>query len=421
MKNKHSIVNKISELFLILKFSIPLLVFVLSAFLGGINSESTFILTIYGFLSFLAAICLYGFIFSGRFKIRLSFDSRLLIFFLIYYGVIIAYYTYSKSDLLINERISRNGIKQVFYYSLFFAIPSICMLSKNLKNYLVVKWLILSNLISFILLLFVLGISLGDNVDGYIADDVGVLSSLMVGFTASFTIIMSLYYFLETKKTVHGNIFFLIVLIVCFYILIICAKRGPFLACLLTILIFLGARLKIKNIVIFLCLFGIVIGVMYANIDSIILFMEIYNPIFAKQLSETINEGQISGREFLYAAAWEQFLENPLWGSDFIVNRGILKGTYSHNIFFDSLMTLGLVGTIPFLYFIYKSFIKSVLLIRSKSPYTWIALYFIFYFFQGQSTGSLFGNYYLWISMFILLSINTKINLKKNVYDRIYR
>ena len=80
------------------------------------------------------------------------------------------------------------------------------------------------------------------------------------------------------------------------------------------------------------------------------------NLAFLERLSSLSNDsidGNTAFRIDAWKSAWRQFTVNPIFGDSIINDVGYF---YSHNIFMDSLMSVGIVGTIPFLIWFFLSF-----------------------------------------------------------------
>lgn len=77
---------------------------------------------------------------------------------------------------------------------------------------------------------------------------------------------------------------------------------------------------------------------------------------FSERLNKMSNDkknGSAAFRIDAWKSAWRQFTVNPLFGDSIINDVGYF---YSHNIFMDALMSVGIVGTIPFLAWFFLSF-----------------------------------------------------------------
>lgn len=233
---------------------------------------------------------------------------------------------------------------------------------------------------------------------------------------------------IHKNKFVNYALFFLLFLSVS-YILIISTKRGPIiwgLVNLLTCSILIG-RYKIKKI-----LTLVVIGVIaFININTIFNVISEYAPNTAERFKSTIVEGNTSGRfessegEGGYSLAINQFNSSPIWGSYFrlVTPSGFWKGHYPHNIFLEMLITMGLVGFIPFVLLLIKAVknIKTTLTGQHNDHILALVSLFFASFLESISTGTLVLNSSFWV-LFYLMGIsdqNTVFNRRKR-FNRLF-
>ena len=98
-------------------------------------------------------------------------------------------------------------------------------------------------------------------------------------------------------------------------------------------------------------------------LPDVISIIENFSPFLAERVEMTLIEGHTSGRmeeEGAYGYTIKQFMNSPIFGSYFrIVTPNLTwRGMYPHNIILELLITFGVVGLIPFLYFLKIIFIK---------------------------------------------------------------
>lgn len=109
-------------------------------------------------------------------------------------------------------------------------------------------------------------------------------------------------------------------------------------------------------------------------------------------------------RSMLFAGAWGQFLEHPLFGR-YVVEMQF--HFYPHNIFLESLMALGVIGSLPFAAHIVLALRATVGIIRSgKFPLAAVltAVLFIREAIAGLASGSLWGNSVFWVTSSLTIS-----------------
>lgn len=194
----------------------------------------------------------------------------------------------------------------------------------------------------------------------------------------------------------------------------VCSKRGPvlyFLAVSLLLYI-LGNRKNVSKVL--LSLF--IVGILVFTFQSIIfdLLQDIAPELVGKFIS-TVESGDTSGRfgdeDSGYALAYQQVLENIWTGTYFRITYpyGIWTGMYPHNIILESMMTFGLLGTIPLIIFVFLA-VKRINLITnmSKNNTYWMMMFFTIIFLNSflmlMSTGTLLLNKSFWLSFGALLN-----------------
>jgi O-antigen ligase len=125
---------------------------------------------------------------------------------------------------------------------------------------------------------------------------------------------------------------------------------------------------------------------------------------FLKRFSVFGTEDDLSSiqRNQSYAGAFTQFLESPLLG-DSLEERTSLF--YPHNLILESLMSVGVIGTVPLLFVLIACFHRATKLIRIRSPHGWIALIFIQQLVASQFSGAIYTSDTLWVCIAVLLSI----------------
>nr|WP_029355744.1 O-antigen ligase family protein [Mesorhizobium ciceri] len=109
-------------------------------------------------------------------------------------------------------------------------------------------------------------------------------------------------------------------------------------------------------------------------------------------------------RSQLFAGAWSQFLESPVFGRYAVEMR---FNFYPHNIYLESLMAVGALGSLPFAAHIVLALRSTVGIIRSgKFPLAAVlaAVLFIREAIAGLASGSLWGNSLFWVTSALTIS-----------------
>ena len=110
--------------------------------------------------------------------------------------------------------------------------------------------------------------------------------------------------------------------------------------------------------------------------------------------------GQGEERLYTWTAAWEQFKSSPVLGDKIVEN---YSNTYPHNIILEILMSVGLLGFIPFLianYLAIRKFFSSM-----KGDHLIVGLLFIYLFIGVLVSGSIVTSPDYWMAFFLLLCL----------------
>ncbi|QQS55460.1 MAG: O-antigen ligase family protein [Candidatus Competibacteraceae bacterium] len=209
-----------------------------------------------------------------------------------------------------------------------------------------------------------------------------------------------LYYLIQFSRSKRVIIEALLITPVLLVIISLARSRGAMISGILTLIIYILITKGSRRISMLVILGGAV--------TLIALFA---NPIYLESAMDALNridthdDLSTKGRILSFEGAWEQFLENPLIGRYAIE---LQTGVYSHNILLDSLMSVGLIGSIPFALHIGLALRATIGIIRNHTDsfaHVFIALLFIRDFIGSQFSGSLWGSSGFWITSFIVISI----------------
>lgn len=158
-------------------------------------------------------------------------------------------------------------------------------------------------------------------------------------------------------------------------------------------------------------------GVVWAIVLAALLAMGIWkmrsmaleNFAFLDRIHEMVLEqqdGQGNIRQAIWKRAWYQFTVNPIFGDSIINDVGYF---YSHNIFMDALMSVGIVGTIPFLFWFFLSFRYFIRLPSERKRQ--LSVLFVAYLaalLLSMTSGGLFTVPEVWILSAAVIGISQK-------------
>lgn len=286
----------------------------------------------------------------------------------------------------------------------------------NLKKYLLLSVIICT--IPSILFIQTIGI---ETIQAGIGkDDENYISTLSVTYSNMPILVLAVVNF---KKLFSKKLFSIFVcsciIAAVLYILFAYGKRGPMLWSVVSI--FFCFLIKSKKYISYILVFVLMVMTFIIFLDPIIDGLKEALPKTGKKIEQTVKEGNYSGRfdtddpkHSTYLIGLENFSRSPIWGYYFrlVTDFKHFQGAYAHNVFIEILMTMGLLGFIPFLMLLFKAYVKSRrVFVRDHSPER-VAFLVIFLcvILELQTTGSCVFKYKFWFFFYVLCSLNKIIN-----------
>lgn len=110
-------------------------------------------------------------------------------------------------------------------------------------------------------------------------------------------------------------------------------------------------------------------------------------------------------REQAYTGGWEQFLQDPVFGR-FILE--LSTNYYSHNIYLESLMAVGLVGTAFFAMHLAIALRAAIGIVRSSTQEIapkFVSLLFFKQLVSDAASGTVYNATVFWIASFLLIAL----------------
>ena len=237
-----------------------------------------------------------------------------------------------------------------------------------------------------------------------------VISTLWVGFFGSILGVTTLLKLIFLKLSIWEKLISMLLLIIAILNVFLGASRSPFftLVILASLSILLSlyfsvkkGRIPVKTLSIFTLIFiALSFGIsQFRNIDFAMVER-------LTKFSEAREIDEKEERDYEWESAWNQFQSSPVWGDKFITD---YDDYYPHNIHLEVLMSLGLLGGIPYL-LIYLGLFKR--LKKSISNHNIYAIFLFFIFanvvFFSSTSGALYADTASWGLLGLLLN-----NLKK--------
>lgn len=209
---------------------------------------------------------------------------------------------------------------------------------------------------------------------------------------------ISIYFLFTSNYRLLVKILILAAMIVYVFMVIESASRGALIALAMisiTSLYYVKLSIFKKSVLIILFLFisSYFISYLERNSDSLLIYL---------RLSETIEEGNLGGRDMLVKNAINGFFEKPIMG----VSRIPLADATSiyrdpHNVFLAVLLASGLMGFIPFLIFNIQIMLKSYKIYVNTKSFLYIVMYVLIFFIMLKQ-GGFINSKLLWLNYAII-------------------
>lgn len=208
----------------------------------------------------------------------------------------------------------------------------------------------------------------------------------------------------DTQK---HDIWFILIGAVC---MIIAGTRGPIVCCLLAVIIKVllvetdAKKIAVRLLGFGLCAVAVQFNVLYYILNAVASVLRRFG-IRQIRLLEYANSGILldsSGRDSFASTVWDAVKENPIFGYGLGGDRQILGGRYVHNLFFELLVSFGVViGSIIFIWLLVKCIraLRCKDLARKKV----VLAFFCFAFLKLMFSSSMLYSKELFILIGILL------------------
>lgn len=222
------------------------------------------------------------------------------------------------------------------------------------------------------------------------------INPISMGHTA---IAFIIFFAIAAEKTRKLTLYSIVLCPVLFIVAVWARSRGAYIAGVGSLLIYALLLKGSRRVFVVVGAVAIALAILASSgaelIDIVIARLQTIDPN-ADQSTMT--------RNLLFAGAWRQFQENPLVGR-YAVER--LFNFYPHNIYLESLMSVGVFGSLPFAAHIILALRSTVGIIRSgKFPLAAVltSVLFIREAIAGMASGSLWGNSLFWVSSALTIS-----------------
>ncbi|MGD1892410.1 MAG: O-antigen ligase family protein [Cyclobacteriaceae bacterium] len=229
------------------------------------------------------------------------------------------------------------------------------------------------------------------------------INTIMYGQTGCALALISLFGLIHYKKALL-KILFALTFVVGLLSIAKAGSRSPVVVLALVSIFYMIARLgKVKGLLIL----STVVGLILINIKAIIGLLSSLGSSLAIRLTSMIQEGETSGRDVIYTNTLSIIQESPIFGSYYLIPKGIGAGGYPHNYFLEVFMATGIVGGSIFLALVLYSVYQSYSLIKSRHFSSWIVVLYLQILVYGMFSTGLYTSQDFWILLFYIGSLKT--------------
>lgn len=295
----------------------------------------------------------------------------------------------------------------LFYFLSFVVIPLYLISNTNfsLKDYRIIfNTIIIGSVSVAILTYFFYGNLIGEvtRISQEIGKEENYISPLALSYTSVLGIGTAISYILTNKLNNIRLFILLFSIILCFIPFFLGASRGSVFAALIPLFLYFitakGLTKKIKFVFIVLVFLSLVVlATKYFGVGVFDRFTNI---------SRDIEMGSTSAiRLMIWKDGIRQFLENPLFGNSL---QSELVHHHPHNILIESLMSTGIIGSIPLFIFFFIVFKKVIVIIRNAPKYFWITNIFLTGFTMNMFSGAIWGMSWVALGSALILGFENK-------------
>lgn len=233
------------------------------------------------------------------------------------------------------------------------------------------------------------------------------ISPLALSYASSMIVAICLYYILFTKPAGKIKIYYGLTAILSMIPFFLGASRGSVIALTFSLgfIVFYQKSLKVKIWgIVFLLIVGAAV-VYFANYFG--------SGVISRLLSlmDDVESGNSSASRLNYwQGAWAQFLKSPVWGDS--IQSDIPP--YPHNIFLEVLMSVGILGFIPFFGLLWLGFKRSIEIVRYQKQHVWMVIIFIQGLMQSLFSGSVNYAIFYWAGLGLVFSVKKNRGIHDN-------
>ena len=342
--------------------------------------------------------------------------KRVFVVLMVWSIYLILYYYHTQYEPAVSLRIMKEYLtvaKTISHKTFFFVGLAVYVYRNKYRlNLVFQKLLLLGTCMSFILMavvFFTQGLSF------FLEEAVKVEKTSVTLITMSYNFVLyaTLAIHLICKKEGASKTAAWICLIICVISILFMGKRGP----LLSIIgvygsLYLFANKTWQKSLLYSSIIVLLYFVIISNINYLFDLMSIFSQRLADQSKLVYYYGDTNGRDVLWEAAIKQISHGPWFGYYpkliFVDTMSFAWGMHPHNIFLESLMTMGIIGSIPFfLLLVYTLLIKAYPFIVIDGAYRFFGLLLISELIHNCFSGTLYTSW-VWPILFVFSFVSVK-------------
>lgn len=380
----------------------------LNLFLPDIDSSRTYMFLSVSFL--FLVLTLYGIKQAVALK-------KLFIILLIWFFYLFIFYYHTQMEPVIPFKIAKEYLtpaKIILYQTFFYIGLAFYVFAKKLwMEDVFYKLMLWGTCLSFSLLLYVFysqGLVFFYSSSLKIENTSITLINMSYNFV--FYAVLSLYMIFYNNDR-HSKVIKWGCFLVCIISILIMGKRGALLSVLgAAVCLYVFANKTWQKSLAYIGSITLLYYVVVMNIDYLFDLLSVFSQRLADQTRLAYYFGDVNGRDLLWETAIDQIKEGLFWGYyPKLILMDYLSfgwGMHPHNIFLESMMTMGLVGSIPFFILIVFTIIRKVYpFIIIGGPYRFFGLLFVSEIIHNCFSGILY-NSWIWPMMFVFSIVSSK-------------
>lgn len=348
----------------------------------------------------------------------------ILIVLIVWFFYLFMYYYHTQMEPVVPFKIAKGFLtpaKIISYQTFFYIGLAFYVFAKKLwMEDVLYKLMLWGTCLSFSLLLYVFysqGWFFFHN--DAIKIEKTSITLITLSYNFVFYAVLSMYMIFYNNDR-HSKVIKWGCFLVCIISILFMGKRGSLLSVLgAALCLYIFANKTWQKSLVYLGLMTLFYYGVTINIDYVFDLMSVFSQRLADQTRFAYYFGDVHGRDLLWETAIDQIKEGLIWG--YYPKLILLSpssfgwGLHPHNIFLESMTTMGLVGSIPFFIMIAFTIIRKVYpFIILDGPYRFFGLLFVSEIIHNCFSGSLYASW-IWPILFVFSIVSSKDRWMKRI------